>query len=210
MTMGKAKILVIDDEKIVVASLRKVLESEGFQVDEALRGREGIKMAEKKPYDLVITDIRMPDVGGLLVLRDVKRARPSVPVVILTGYATISSALQAMKLGAADYLEKPVAPDELIARISAAMDAARGRAGENQVITNQEEVRKVIRRGISDAEFTRRLLYEGSDLLDGYDLTIPEKLAIITGDVPFIESFLGGLANDERQWLMARAGAEVW
>jgi len=108
--MNTTRTLVIDDEQIVLDSVTRILTEENYQVDTSLSGREGLAKALKGAYDLVLTDIRMPDIGGMRVLRDVKRAKPKLPVVIITGYATVRSAVQAMKLGAADYLEKPFLP----------------------------------------------------------------------------------------------------
>ena len=77
--MEKMKALVIDDEQIVLDSVRKILTDENYEVDVSLSGREGLSRAIHKEYDIVLTDIRMPDIGGMRVLRDVRRARPSLP-----------------------------------------------------------------------------------------------------------------------------------
>ena len=105
--MAHTKVLVIDDEQIVLNSVKRVLGQAGFDVETTLSGRQGLEWALNKTYDVVLTDIRMPDIGGMIVLRDVKRAKPELPVMIITGYANVQSAVQAMKLGAADYVEKP-------------------------------------------------------------------------------------------------------
>jgi len=81
--MEKNKALVIDDEQIVLDSVSKILTDEDYEVDVSLSGREGLNQAIEKDYDIVLTDIRMPDIGGMRVLRDVKRAKPSLPVVII-------------------------------------------------------------------------------------------------------------------------------
>jgi len=102
--MKKMRALVVDDEQVVLDSVGKILADENYEVDVTLSGREGIDRAVKENYDILLTDIRMPDIGGMRVLRDVKRAKPSLPVVMITGYASIESSVQAMKMGAADYL----------------------------------------------------------------------------------------------------------
>ena len=108
--MKTKKILVIDDERIVTDSVTKILEAENFEVEVAATGRQGVELALQKEHALVLTDLRMPDIGGMRVLRDIKRARPALPVVMITGYASVRSAVQAVKLGAAEFLEKPFAP----------------------------------------------------------------------------------------------------
>jgi DNA-binding NtrC family response regulator len=117
----KKKALVIDDEKIVLDSVKKILE-ETYEVESTLSGRQGLEWAVQKDYDVVLTDIRMPDIGGMLVLRDIKRAKPMMPVMIITGYASVNSAVQAMKLGAADYIEKPFTPDDLLKAVELAIE----------------------------------------------------------------------------------------
>ena len=120
--MKRLKVLVIDDETIVLDSVRKVLAD--FEVDLAQSSRQGLDWGMNRDYDLVLTDIRMPEIGGMRILRDIKRAKPAVPVVIITGYATVQSAVQAMKLGAADYIEKPFTPDMLLTTVRKALEKA--------------------------------------------------------------------------------------
>jgi DNA-binding NtrC family response regulator len=209
-TVQLQKVLVIDDEQVVLDSVRRVLESEGIAVDATLSSRQGLAWALERRYDLVLTDVRMPEIGGMRVLRDVKRARPALPVVILTGYATVASAVQAMKLGAADYLEKPFAPDALVSTLRRAAASADQRRPEPQDLVHGDEVRRVLARAAADAAFSANLLELAADALEGFDLTPAEKLAILTGDVRWLEDHLGRLAPEVRGWLEARLGAEIW
>ena len=124
--MKKLKVLAIDDEAIVLESVRRVLAD--FEVDLAQSSRQGLEWGMNRDYDLVLTDIRMPEIGGMRILRDIKRVKPSVPVVIFTGYATVQSAVQAMKLGAADYIEKPFTPDMLLTTVRKSSGQGQGRA----------------------------------------------------------------------------------
>jgi len=202
--------LVIDDEQIVLDSVRKILTAENCEVSTTSRGKNGIKMALGGHYDIVLTDIRMPDIGGLIVLRDIKRKKPSLPVLVITGYATIRSAVQAIKLGAADYIEKPFSPEQLIESISTAIQQSRVQVPEEAVILNRDEVIQVLERVASDDTFKQDLLDNGSDALDAYRLSVPEKLAIITGDIDWIEAEIGPLTKQQRKWLEARLGAEIW
>ena len=208
--MEKNKALVIDDEQIVLDSVRKILTDENYEVDASLSGREGLKQAIEKDYDIVLTDIRMPDIGGMRVLRDVKRAKSSLPVVIITGYASVKSAVQAMKLGAADYIEKPFTPDQLLKAVDAALDTAATQEPEVQDLIHKEEMIKALERAASDSEFFTNLLEYASDALDEYDLTGPEKLALLTGDVEWIEEQIGPLTRSQRRWLDLRRSAEIW
>ena len=122
--MKRMKALVIDDEQIVLDSVRKVLTEENFDVETTLNSKTGLGLALDNVYDIVFTDIRMPELDGISVLLDIKAAKPSTPVVIITGYATLRSAVDAMKLGAADYIQKPFTPEQLTNRVTAAINTA--------------------------------------------------------------------------------------
>jgi DNA-binding NtrC family response regulator len=208
--MRTIKALVIDDEQIVLDSVRKILKEENYDVDVSLSGRQGLDWAIKKKYDIVLTDIRMPDMGGMRVLRDIKRNKPSLPVVMITGYATVQSAVQAMKLGATDYLEKPFTPEKLLEVVALAIDVAATKPPEEQFLIHKEEVIKILERAASDNEFMARLLYKGAEVLDEYDLTGPEKLALLTGDIEWIERYVGPLTPTQRRWFEQRQSAEIW
>ncbi len=208
--MKTKKVLVIDDEQIVLDSIRKILKDEDCEVDVALSGREGLESALNRHYDVVLTDIRMPDIGGMRVLRDIKRAKPSLPVVMITGYATVQSAVQAMHLGAMEYVEKPFTPEKIIEVVSTAIHRASTLPVEEQAVIHKEEVIKVLERAASDSEFIHALLYRGAEALDAYDLTGPEKLALLTGDIEWIEKYVGRLTPIQRRWLEQRLSAEIW
>ena len=208
--MKEKKALVIDDEQIVLDSVSKILTDENYEVDVSLSGREGLNWAIQKEYDIVLTDIRMPDIGGMRVLRDIKRANPSLPVVMITGYGSIQSSVQAMKLGAADYIEKPFTPDQLINAVASALDVAVTKPPEEQALIHKEEMITILERAASDSEFIAQLLYKGADALEEYNLTGPEKLALLTGDIEWIEKNIGPLKPNQKLWLEQRLSAEIW
>ena len=208
--MEKKKVLVIDDEQIVLDSVSKVLTAENYEVDASLSGRQGLDWAIERHYDLVLTDILMPDMGGMRVLKYIKRAKPSLPVIIITGYATVKSAVQAMKLGSADYVEKPFTPDQLLKAVISALDTAATKPAEVQTVVHKEEIIKVLEKAATDKTFSHDLLLYGADTLYDYDLSGPEKLAILTGDIEWIEEQIGPLTKSQRRWLELRKSAEIW
>ena len=208
--MPRGKVLVIDDEEIVLASVQRILEAEGFAVDLTASGKQGRAWALARPYDLVLSDIRMPEVGGMRVLRDIKRAKPQLPVVIITGYATVASAVQAMKLGAADYVEKPFTPEGLLSAVQGVLASAKEKQPESQTLVHPAEVLLVLERAAREGSFTADLFYNGANALDEYDLTGAEKLAILTGDINWIEEHIGPLSGEQRRWLEQRLTAEIW
>jgi len=106
-------ILVIEDEPVVSNSLRRILSRQGHRVDQALAPEAGLSKVDGKCYDLVLLDLRMPGMSGLEVLSEIKSRRPEQKVMIVTGYASIESAVEATRLGASHYIAKPFTPEEL-------------------------------------------------------------------------------------------------
>jgi DNA-binding NtrC family response regulator len=115
-------VLIVDDERSMRRVLATFFKRKGLQVAEASGVTEAIKKLQHEHYDAVITDLKMDDGGGVEVLRAVKKFTPATPVIVLTGYATIGSAVEVMKLGAFDYLTKPFEPDELLLTIHKALE----------------------------------------------------------------------------------------
>ncbi|MFO0751972.1 MAG: response regulator [Thermodesulfovibrionales bacterium] len=120
--MNKGKVLIIDDEEIVRISCRRILVPEGYAVETVKSAEEGFALLAGERFDIVLTDLKMPDVDGIEVLRRVKKDWPEVEVIMITGYQTINTAVQAIKLGAFDYLEKPFTPDGIVSAIERAME----------------------------------------------------------------------------------------
>jgi len=111
----KAKILAVDDEEIILSSFRKILVLDGYSVDTVETGQEALGLIQKNHYDFVFTDLKMPAMSGEDVCKSVKHLRPDIDVIIITGYASVDSAVETMKFGAMDYVEKPFTEDELLA-----------------------------------------------------------------------------------------------
>ena len=111
----QAAILVIDDEPIVHESVQRILSEEGYLVDGDLRVKDALERLKKTPYDLVLTDLMMPEQNGLEAVKAIGREHPGIGVVMFTGYPKVDSAVESIKLGSLDYLPKPFTPDELIA-----------------------------------------------------------------------------------------------
>ncbi len=119
--MSKGKILVVDDEDIVRTSCSRTLVPEGYDVRLAKNGVEGLQMAAGERFDLVLTDLKMPDMDGIEVLRIIKEKWPETMVIIVTGYQTVDTAVKAIKLGANNYIEKPFTPDALLSAVTEAL-----------------------------------------------------------------------------------------
>ncbi len=109
----ETNVLVVDDEKTVCNSCKKILTQAGYQVDVASSGQEALDKLRGNGFDVVITDWKMPKMNGLEVAREVKREKPEVAVIIITGYPSVESSMEAIRSGVADYVTKPFTPEEL-------------------------------------------------------------------------------------------------
>jgi DNA-binding NtrC family response regulator len=112
-TPAVPKVLVVDDEPVVVNSIRKTLARKAYRIEEAFSGRQAMERIAAETFDLVLLDMRLPDANGLDLVGEIKKRKPELRVVIVTGYASIDTAVEAIKRGANDYMSKPFTPDEL-------------------------------------------------------------------------------------------------
>jgi len=135
-----ARILVVDDEAEIRRSVRMILEYEGYDVLEASSGPEGLAMIERDAPDLVFLDIKMPGLDGLEALQRIRQANESLPVVIISGHGTVSTAVEATKLGAFDFIEKPLASERVLVTIRNALDQTRLQS-ENKTLKRAVEAR---------------------------------------------------------------------
>jgi len=120
--MKEERILVVDDDRVIRDGLQRILEAEGYVVETLSGGRQAVDRLEEADFDLIITDLKMPGMSGLEVLQAIKSEHPDLPVILITGYAAIDNAVEVMKSGAADYLAKPFANDEIIHKVRKSLD----------------------------------------------------------------------------------------
>ena len=126
----QARILAVDDEKIVLDSLRKMLTLGGYSIDTVESGPEALGLIGKRDYDFVFTDLKMPGMDGVEVTKAVRHLRPDIDVIIITGYGTIETAVETVQSGAMDYVEKPFTEDELLAFVKTALIKRQARQEE--------------------------------------------------------------------------------
>lgn len=123
--MERIAILVVDDEAVIRDGIKRVLECDRFEVETCRSGHIAIERLQEKEYGLIISDLKMPGMNGIEVLKAVKALQPDIPVIIITGYASIDTAVEAMKNGAADYISKPFVPDLLLEKVQHALSQRR-------------------------------------------------------------------------------------
>lgn len=116
-----AKILLIEDDLRLAAILQKLLQREGYEVDLATRGDDGLTLSRQQPYDVMLTDLKLPGLDGLELIAQVHAANPRLPIIMMTAHGTTETAIEAMKLGAYEYLLKPCEPEELLDLIASAV-----------------------------------------------------------------------------------------
>jgi two-component system, NtrC family, nitrogen regulation response regulator NtrX len=136
----KSRILVVDDEAEIRRSVRMILEYEGYEVLEASSGPDGIAIVERESPDLVFLDIKMPGMDGLDALQRMRASNDALPVVIISGHGTVSTAVEATKAGAFDFIEKPLTTERVLVTIRNALDRTR-LADENRSLKRAVEVR---------------------------------------------------------------------
>ncbi|PJA49172.1 MAG: hypothetical protein CO171_05815, partial [Syntrophobacterales bacterium CG_4_9_14_3_um_filter_49_8] len=115
--MEKGKILLIDDEPILLVTISDALAKAGYKVEVAENGQKGLAMFHGESFDMAIVDMVLPDISGIDILKEIKSLSPETMVVMITAYGTVEKAVEAMKLGAHDFITKPFSLDELVLKI---------------------------------------------------------------------------------------------
>ncbi len=113
-----AKVMLVDDEEDFIKTLAERLEMRGLKVTGATRGEEAVDLADKQNFDAIVIDLAMPGMDGLETLKRIKKNHPDAEIIMLSGKGTVKSGIEAMKLGAEDFLEKPVDMKELLTKIN--------------------------------------------------------------------------------------------
>lgn len=155
--------MVIDDERNMCEALRILLEGRGYEVTTCGNGRQALlRIADGEAVDMVITDLRMPDCDGMKVLRELRDTNPSVPVILITAYGTIESAVEAMKIGATDFITKPFEKEELCSIVEKSLERDYGteRLGEG-IISESAAMKEVLRTAAQVADAPTPILITG-------------------------------------------------
>lgn len=123
--MENSRLLIVDDEAVIRDGLKRILSGKAFAVETCSSGFSAIEIMQQREFDLIITDLKMPGMSGMEVLKSVRTLQPDTPVILITGYASIDTAVEAMKNGASDYISKPFAPDLLLEKVQSALHQRR-------------------------------------------------------------------------------------
>jgi DNA-binding response OmpR family regulator len=168
------RILVVEDEPRILAFVAKGFEAEGFTVDAAADGLAALKCARESSYDAVVLDLLLPKLGGLALLRELRLQQPALPVVILSARSDLATKLRGFQFGANDYVAKPFALAELVARVRAQLRGAHGVTDAN-----------LVRAGRLDLDLARRQARLGQHVTDLSDreFRLLHHLALHAGEV---------------------------
>ena len=143
----KGEILIVDDDKAHLHMLKTVLKGWKYRTVEAEDGSEAISQVQDKPFDCILMDVRMAHVGGIEALEEIKSINPSIPIIIMTAYSSVDTAVQAMKLGAYDYLTKPLNFDELLLTLERSLEhqqLSRENKSLRQFLSNNDALDSII------------------------------------------------------------------
>ena len=185
----------MDDELTLGKGLQKILKNEGYAVDYATTGQGALDYFGQKPYDLLVADLRLPDIDGLEVIKKAKGERPEVQVIIITGYGSVPSAVGAMKLGVVDYLSKPFTKNEFVDSIHGALkDTYAPMLKES---AKKREVSHVLKRAAQNQAFRYNLVKQVFETMTDYQISSDAKAAIVSGDLQWIEDNIGKLTDSQ-------------
>ena len=152
------RVLVVDDEPQICHNCLKILTKDKYHVQCAYNGQDALALFSEAPYDVVVTDLKMSRLGGMELLRRVKSMAPDTMVIVITGYSTVSSAVEVMKLGAFDYLPKPFTPDELRAMVAQAVKACRVRMENRDLVAQPQRLQKTIHQLVGNSPKIRKVV----------------------------------------------------
>lgn len=211
-------ILVMEDDESVARGLKLVLSEEGFAVDLAETGKLALEAFDRKRFDLLVADLRLPDADGMDIIRRIKAEKPHLEVIVITGYGTAATAVEAMKLGVHDFLPKPFTEDQIKVAIGAALKQSAKSAAESlkpaeseaEKLIQKREVTQVLNRAAEDMEFWNALMKHGSLALDDYQLSSEAKAAIASGDLRWINENVGELTQRQLMFIYKRLECEAW
>jgi DNA-binding NtrC family response regulator len=207
----------MEDEMNVAKGLEMVMREEGYEVDLADTGQGALDKFRASEFDLLVADLRLPDMDGMDVVQHVREKRPRTNVVIITGYPSVSSAVQAVRMGVSDYLRKPFTEDEFKTAVKSALKEKEKESIEELIVETQkerliqkEEVIRVLERAYQNGEFWRELMEDGSEALKEYRLSRKAKAAILSGDLDWIRKNIGELTEEQLMFIYKRLEREAW
>ncbi|MCF8039107.1 MAG: response regulator [Desulfohalobiaceae bacterium] len=213
----KPHILLVEDEKNVANGLKLILDDAGYDVALALNGKKALDIFRGDGIDLVVSDLRLPDIDGMEVIREIRNVEPKTRFIVITGYPSLPTAIESGRLGVREYLRKPFTDDELIEAVHKGLQEEEEQSFENFFERTREgrmiqkrEVGRVLDRTATDGAFWKDLMELGSAALQEYTLSNEAKAAIISGDLKWINEHVGELTQKQLRFISKRLEMEIW
>lgn len=212
-------VLIMEDEFSVSKGLEMVLSEEGYDVAVAATGQAALEIFREKGCDVLVADLRLPDIDGMDVVRLIKSARPDTIVVVITGYASVDSAVESMKLGAFDYLPKPFTDDQIKSAVGRAVKqkqaelpsvSAPKTATAEEKLIQKREIFRVLNRAAEDRDTWNGTMEGGSEALRDYHLSDEAKAAIVSADLKWLNEQIAELTQKQLMLIYTRLKREAW
>ncbi len=204
---AKGKILVMKEEISLVGTLKTALSEEGYEVDVVTTVQSALEQLQRKYFDLLVVDLCLPETGGIAFIKRVRREQPNTEVIVTTANPSVSSAVEAMKLGAKEYIAEPFTGDELKNIVVSTLKKKRRKAVANAQLKRKEsrvgaliqkrEVLAVLNRAAEDEQFSRNIMENGFAALGDSTLEREAKAAIISGDLEWLTKHVGELTPEQ-------------
>ncbi len=209
-------VLVMEDDLNVAKGLEMVLTEEGYDVHLAGTGTLAREAFKNKYYDLLVADIRLPDISGMEIIREIKESKLETEIIAISGHANTSTAVEAMKLGVHDFLPKPFTEAEIKSTVREALKGYQAKPAVKLAATQEEkliqkrQVIEVLNRTADDEDFWLNLMENGSLALEAYTLSSEAKTALTSGDLRWINQNIGELTQKQLMFIYKRLEREAW
>ncbi len=215
--VNATRILVMEDDLNIARGLATVLGDEEYSVRVAGDGQSAIDAFKEEDFDLLIADIRLPDMNGLDVIKQVRRHSPNTKIIVITGFVSTSVAVDAMHNGVTDFLPKPFSEQQIIKSVKATLqhsdvgsDIYVHSISETDRLIQKKEVLQVLDRTNEDQLFCHDLIKKGTEALSEYALSDEAKEAIATGDLDWINNNVGELTQKQLKYVFERTEKKDW
>lgn len=208
--MKKTHILVMEDDQTISAALDMILTEAGYDIDVAETGEAALELFERKQFDLIIADLKLPGINGMEVIKQVKEKKPEMEVIVITGVGTQPIAEEALELGAHDFLPKPFTDDQIKTAINEALKQHDAGPFRLFSLIQKREVLDVLSRAADDKNFWNDLMALGSEALDKAQLISDAKAAIASGDLKWINENVGELNQKQLRFIFKRLEREAY
>ncbi|TKB23890.1 response regulator [Desulfopila sp. IMCC35006] len=211
------RILVMEDDVNIGRGLATVLTDENYSVQVANDGQSALDAFKQDDFDLLIADIRLPDMNGLDVIKQVRRHTPDTKIIVITGFVSTSVAVDAMHNGVSDFLPKPFSENQIIKSVKTTLELSKDKnaayvhsISETDKLIQKKEVLQVLDRTNEDQLFCNDLQKKGTQALAEYALSDEAKEAIATGNIDWINKNVGELTQKQLKYVFECAQKRDW